>query len=284
MEGIDCATRLNATTATALKNAGIMAVGRYLGYKNLKLWNSMIPDEVKAVFNAGLSIFLIWETNPTQASYFNYRKGVSDAKMAIDEANHLGAPQGIAIYFAVDYDAQLKDFPAIIEYFRGVKEGLAEKYLVGAYGSYGVLAALKGLAHRPDRYYQTYAWSGGKIFSGHIYQYQNGITLYGVEVDRDTVRSDAGLWTKEGYKLEHAVIYFSDRDFSLARMVSDKLGGCAMFCRNGNNANIHKDAKAAKHLVVIGGAEVTDHTNVKNCCGAGAPETAILAAQYAQTL
>ncbi len=89
---------------------------------------------------------------------------------------------------------------------------------------------------------------------------------------------------ERGFEMEHAIVYFSDRDFSSARIVSDRLGGCAMFCRNGDNKKIHPDAKAAKHLVMIGGAPVTDHPNVTNCCGSGAPETAILAAQYAQTL
>lgn len=83
--------------------------------------------------------------------------------------------------------------------------------------------------------------------------------------------------------LDHAVVYFTDRDFSSARIVSDKLGGCAMFCRNGK-PTIHPAAKASKHPVIIGGPELKDHPNVTNCCGIGAPETAILAAQYAQKL
>lgn len=83
--------------------------------------------------------------------------------------------------------------------------------------------------------------------------------------------------------LDHAVVYFTDRDFSSARMVSDKLGGCAMFCRNGA-AVIHPDVMTSKHPVIIGGPEYKDHPNVTNCCGLGAPETAILAAQYAQKL
>lgn len=83
--------------------------------------------------------------------------------------------------------------------------------------------------------------------------------------------------------LKHAVIYFTAKDFSSALMVADKLGGCATFCRNGS-ATIHAEAMSAKHLVVIGGPECKDHANVKNCCGTGAPETAILAAQYTQVL
>ncbi|WP_434512578.1 hypothetical protein [Desulfitobacterium sp. AusDCA] len=103
-------------------------------------------------------------------------------------------------------------------------------------------------------------------------------------MDQDTITGDAGLWKGEEEVLEHAVVYFTDRDFSGARIISDKLGGCAIFCRNGDNSRIHLSAKSAKHLVMVGGVPVSDHPNVTNCCGSGAPETAILSAQYAQTL
>ncbi|EGW36420.1 hypothetical protein, partial [Desulfosporosinus sp. OT] len=106
----------------------------------------------------------------------------------------------------------------------------------------------------------------------------------GIAVDRDYVNEDAGLWKEEDETMDHAVMYFTVNDFSIAKIVADKLGGCAMFCRNANNASIHKDAMAAKHLVVIGGAEVKNHQNATNCCGTHAEDTAILAAQYAQAL
>ena len=84
--------------------------------------------------------------------------------------------------------------------------------------------------------------------------------------------------------LEHAVMYFSTRDYSVADIVAEKLGGCATFNRNRNNASVHPSAKSAKHLVVVGGAPVTDHPNATNLCGQHAPETALLAAQYAMKL
>ena len=82
---------------------------------------------------------------------------------------------------------------------------------------------------------------------------------------------------------DHAVVYFTDTDFSSARIVSRKLGGCAMYCRDGNNANIHKDIKNCKHPVIVGGAEM-DTQGATNCCGLHAEDTAIKAAQYAKTL
>lgn len=85
-------------------------------------------------------------------------------------------------------------------------------------------------------------------------------------------------------KMEVAVVYWSARDYSVALLVANKLGSCGMFCRNEVATNIHPDAKNAKRLINIGGPEITDHPNVVNKCGAGAADTAILAAEYAKTL
>jgi Negative regulator of beta-lactamase expression len=83
--------------------------------------------------------------------------------------------------------------------------------------------------------------------------------------------------------MKEAVAYWTLKDFSSAELVAARLGNCGTFCRNANPA-LHPDAKAAKHLVVIGGPEITDHPNVTNKCGLHAEDTAILAAEYAKTL
>lgn len=196
MEAIDCSTRLTKNTAAALNAAGISAVGRYLGYKIQKWWKAITPEEAQTILNSGMGIFLIWESNPTHPDYFSYAKGLSDAGAAIEEAQNIKTPPRVAIYFTVDYDAQAKDMPAIAAYIRGCKDGLQGKYLTGAYGSFRVLTALKASDCPPDRYYQTYAWSDGQVFSGHIYQYQNGIILCGIQVDKDTIHDNAGLWSR----------------------------------------------------------------------------------------
>ena len=209
MEGIDCSTKLTVSTTQALKCAGIEVVGRYLGRT---LRNGLTPDEVRIIQSAGLSLFLIWELSPTKKEYFSYTKGISDAAGAIAEAIYLGAPDGIAIYFTVDYDAQCGDLGAIVDYFEGVKDGLGGKYLTGSYGPHRVMQALK-----VDRYFQTYAWSQGCVYEGnHIYQYSNDVMLAGVAVDRDTVNSDAGLWGGNELKLANLVLYFGDADLQVA--------------------------------------------------------------------
>lgn len=97
--------------------------------------------------------------------------------------------------------------------------------------------------------------------------------------------NEAGVLLKgeELNVLNTVVVFWTAKDYSVAAMISEKLGNCLMTCRNGN-VNINPDAKSAKHLIVVGGPEIKDHPNVTNLCGEHAPDTAILAATYAKGL
>ncbi|SPF49310.1 hypothetical protein SBF1_4460005 [Candidatus Desulfosporosinus infrequens] len=106
MEAMDCATRLTSQTAAAVKTAGIVAVGRYLGFMTEGWSKAITQNELSAIHTAGLSVVLIWESDPTLVGYFNSAKGIADAKQAIVEAEYLRTPKGTALYFTVDYDAQ----------------------------------------------------------------------------------------------------------------------------------------------------------------------------------
>ncbi|GEO26686.1 hypothetical protein AAC03nite_24710 [Alicyclobacillus acidoterrestris] len=189
--GIDCATRLTAATASALKSAGITHVGRYLGPESN--WKTMQKAEAQAILAAGLNIWSTWETNPTYAGYFSAAQGESDARTAAAYAQSVGQPKGTAIYHSVDYDAQPADYPRILEHFRSIKAANTG-YKVGAYGSYGVLTYLNQHS-AADYYWQTYAWSGGFLASfANLYQCQNDVTVGGVNVDRDRILLDPGGW------------------------------------------------------------------------------------------
>jgi peptidoglycan hydrolase-like protein with peptidoglycan-binding domain len=164
-----------------------------LGYHTKQWSKTLAPDEVRVLHDAGLSIFSIWESNPTHAEYFSYARGVSDAQIACTEAKFIGQPKGSAIYFAVDCDT--RDIHPMIEYFRGVHSAMHPDYKVGVYGSYHVLVALSESQTPPDFYYQTYAWSNGRLFpKANLYQYENDVSLFGLEVDKDALFSAIGAW------------------------------------------------------------------------------------------
>lgn len=272
MYGIDCSTRLTATTAQTLKNQGAKVVGRYLGHT---LWNGLTAAEVAVIHDAGLLLFLILELSPTKSSYFSYERGVSDAQYALAEAQALGAPKGSCIYFTVDYEAQPGDMAAIKDYLHGAHDVLTGKYLVGLYGSYSVMIAAKGASYPPDRYFQTLAWSYGQKAPNHIYQATNDTSLAGISVDVDYVNDDAGLWgpdglyqvatattaTKESEEdmLKVAVLLYTKEDFWAGNDVAVKNGNCALFVRPEDHS-VPADAMKAEELIVVGGA-TTGHPN-----------------------
>ncbi|PKR82824.1 glycoside hydrolase domain-containing protein [Heyndrickxia camelliae] len=191
-KGIDCATKLTASSAKSLAKEGVTHVGRYLNQG----WKGLTKEEVSAVKAAGLQIFSIFESNPTKRSYFTATQGKSDAEEAEKIAKALGQPKGSVIYFTVDYDALQGDFDEILTYFKAVNATL-EDYKVGAYGSYYVMEYLQD-KKAVDYFFQTYGWSDGKKADfTHVYQYKIDTTLAGVAVDLDEIRkSDIGAWGK----------------------------------------------------------------------------------------
>ena len=76
----------------------------------------------------------------------------------------------------------------------------------------------------------------------------------------------------EGNNVKKVVVYFSSGDYSVALGVANKLGGCAMFCRNGSTG-VHADAMAADQVFSIGGPKL-GHKNEVYMSGTGALETA----------
>lgn len=185
--GFDCATKLTAASAKALKSLGFSYVARYLGNS----WKTFDKNEAKAIQDAGLKLISIFEKNSTFSGYFTKPQGIADAKEAMQLANAVGQPSGTAIYFTVDYDAQPSHMGAICTYLDGLRETLKD-YKVGLYGSYNVMMAVNG---KVDYYWQTYAWSRGKVADHiHKHQYQNDVKVAGIALDRNDIKKDPGAW------------------------------------------------------------------------------------------
>jgi LysM repeat protein len=183
MSMIDCATKLTSVYADVLVKNGVTHVGRYLPTTD---WKGLSLVEVEVIKEAGLQLISIYEKCSTKASYFTKDQGVEDATHAEQLAKSLNQPEGTAIYFTVDYDAQTKDFAGILNYFQGVKDTL-QSYKVGVYGKFETIVLLqtKKLA---DYFWQTYAWSNGQRAKNlHLFQYKNDTTAFGLSFGIDLV-------------------------------------------------------------------------------------------------
>lgn len=139
----DCITEITPDRALALKNAGYETVGRYLTNAQSGTLNKMIqPGELQTIFNSGLTVFPIYQTNGGESSYFNSSQGRKDAQAAYVAAQKHGFNSGTTIYFAVDYDAYGEDITNnILPHFKAIHDLFdfyGKKYNVGIYGARNV--------------------------------------------------------------------------------------------------------------------------------------------------
>lgn len=198
MKGIDFTTPLTESKARELKNNGIDFICRYLvpeKYKSKRL----TPEEAKIATAAGLKIASVFEI------YADFQKtstgtrtaaeaGRTDGKLALIEAKKVGMPVGSIIYFAVDIDT--KDYDDVEAYLRNANAEISG-YKVSAYGSYAVVEEMirRGVINGG---WQTYAWSKGKVSEhNYIYQYKNGVPMFGMTVDLNTAETNEGFWNVE---------------------------------------------------------------------------------------
>ncbi|MDO8161690.1 DUF1906 domain-containing protein, partial [Bacillus toyonensis] len=100
------------------------------------------PGELKNIFDAGLSVFPIYQANGRENSSFSADKGRADAVAAYNAAKEYGFKDDTTIYFSVDFDAYGTDITDnIIPHFKALNEKMAQlggSYKVGVYGARNV--------------------------------------------------------------------------------------------------------------------------------------------------
>lgn len=188
--GVDANTVLT-NYAGCLAGAGIRFAGRY--YKDSD--TCLTKPEAEALSRAGLWIVSIWEHGfPTQVGYFGRSRGLQDGHVSAIRALDAGQPQGTAIYYTVDYDADANDLPEIGQYFRAIG-GIGSGYAVGVYGSGLVCNHLRatGLAEK-SWLAAPLGWRGSEYDGWDIRQTAVDRRLCGVSVDLDESRGDGGGW------------------------------------------------------------------------------------------
>lgn len=196
-KGIDCAVPLTLAKAKAIRAAGYEFAARYLVPERYA-WKRLTQEEAEAITSAGMKIVSVFETRADRPKGGS-AAGKVDGTEAYKEAKLIGQPEGTAIYFAVDYDAQPKDYGAIEAYLKAAAQQIPG-YLLGVYGSYAVV---EEMAKRIPgiRIWQTYAWSRGKKSAkANIYQYKNDVTIAGHKVDLNESYGNEGWWTVGGGK------------------------------------------------------------------------------------
>jgi hypothetical protein len=160
-------------SVSALKAAGVTAVGRYIGWDSVPGFPSMgknlTREEATLLISNVISIFLFFEYMADAAAQGS-SQGHNDGHLALQQLAELGAPPTMTVYFAVDFDIpdyapHLSETPAnalaklgpVGDYFRAINN-LRYPYGVGGYGGYWAVSRLfnAGLVTKGC---QSTAWS-----------------------------------------------------------------------------------------------------------------------------
>lgn len=175
-EGFD--TSFNRPAYGQAAFLGKSFVARYVGTASGK---QMTGAEFDAIRSVGLAVVFLFEEFERTALE-GYDKGVEHGAYAARYIRTHNWPTDRPVYFAVDFDMQVADRPAVRSYLSGV----ANQMGIERTGIYGGIRATEWAANNryASWFFQTYAWSGGAI-GDHtdLYQYRNDVPLAGGVVD-----------------------------------------------------------------------------------------------------
>lgn len=194
-QGFDCATPLTEELATAFRADGMEFVCRYLVPSG---WKALTRREAEIISESGLRIVSVFETTADRA-LGGRQAGLNDGAVAARTAAQVGQPEGSTIYFAVDFDARTSQMQTVLDYIQAAGEA-SSNFLTGVYGSYAVIEATQA-AGVCSRYWQTRAWSYGKVSSyATLHQYDCGPdglgkVVHGIRVDLNEAFQDVGGWS-----------------------------------------------------------------------------------------
>ncbi len=227
-------------SVAVLKTAGITAVGRYIGWDSEPGFRSIGKNLTKAeagqLTDAGIAVFVSFEY-AADAVTKGAAQGRADGQLASRQLAAVGAPRGVTVYFAVDFDIsdyapRLAETPAhaaaklgpAAAYFTAIAD-LNPAYKIGIYGGYWACSRAldAGLAAMA---WQTVAWSGGQRDPRAVlYQVAGTTALGGADVDiHESTSPDFGQWPRPhvppaGFHGE----YVTAGQFTLAQLAA-KLG------------------------------------------------------------
>lgn len=194
--GADLSDVCSAANAACLKGLGLSFLIRYYRSRDSHLFGARLTQhEAQVISAAGLKVGVVFEFQKTMAE-FTPNQAQRDAEDALNEATAVGQPAGSGIYFAVDFQPQTADLPAIRNYFQIVRAKLAPKYRIGVYGS-GAVCRMLLEAHLVELTWlsQSLGFDGTPGFTDWNVKQGMPHKYCGLDTDPDDAHGDFGGFT-----------------------------------------------------------------------------------------
>lgn len=179
---LGCDYSWQVPTAEQIKAVGYTFAMRYLSWefgKNLK------PLELLALHARGISVGLVWESTADRPVY-GAAAGAADGAEAGRQANALGVPKSVPLFWALDEDDRTPGVSYANLKAYGDAFARASGHFSFPYGSYRVIEFFQAG-------WQTEAWSGGLV-SPHAYLYQRAGGSRIAGCDENVLFNAYALW------------------------------------------------------------------------------------------
>lgn len=197
ISGVDSSSACTSSSISCLQASGITFVGRYYSRTTQIPGKKLTQSEAELISAAGLQLVAVYEDGPTSYSYFSAARGTADADGAMQQAEAIGQPEGSAIYFTVDYDAEQSDIAGnITAYFQAVVDAIGNVYEVGVYGSGATCSAILGAGLAKYAWLaQSTGWSGYSEFTDWSIKQGPETSVCGLNSDTDDAHGEFGSFT-----------------------------------------------------------------------------------------
>ena len=183
-------------------DAGYRAIAGYLSRDQSKNWTMQRIATARAI---GFDCLFNFEDR-TDNYLGGYQQGQTDATLANDEADNLGAPASVWIWYSVDTAASAD---AVRPYFQGIRS-MSRRGIAG-YGGSEILQLLHEGVILGWWEANALSWSGGKMSPDANVQQIIGHTLNaGGSTDEDWLYSTAGLWLGKGESIRTSITQEDD--------------------------------------------------------------------------
>lgn len=170
--------------ALSIKAAGYAGAVRYIGLPDRRKCTT--AGELNDFLRNGLGMALVFEEAAGNWRY-GYDRGLADARKARNHANAIGFSAELPIYMAIDEDVVTPaEFNTMIQYLRGSAATLGGTDKTGVYGEADVIDRARD-AGAASWFWQTKAWSRGRITVAHLRQNIGTVNVGGIGCDINEV-------------------------------------------------------------------------------------------------
>jgi Rv2525c-like, glycoside hydrolase-like domain len=180
------AGELSPQEVDEFKQHDIRFLGRYIGFPDNLKCISHFPGAYRRHVDAGRTVLLFME-NDTDDFLGGHDRGVELAGVALRDANSIGYPDNLPIFFAADAHMAEQTVPTAMSYLDGAASVVGRRR-TGAYGFREFVKAAKAGGHAQWLWLTGTAPSDEEVRQGltHIYQSNQGqIKIAGLEADLD---------------------------------------------------------------------------------------------------